>query len=109
MLAGFVLSLYLGPVGGAIGLGIKMMLTSVPTAVIEGRMVPAMEDNIKITEAYYLSLIETVKHANSNVTNVRDALEKRLQFVDMNLKSGVEVTVEDNMKSNKTEATRIIE
>lgn len=111
MLAAFIISFYLGPVaGGAIGLGIKMALSQIPTAVVEGRMVPSMEEKIKITEAYYLSLIKTVEHASANVTNVRNELDKRLQFVDMNLRSGdAEVDVEGDVRSDKSEATRIIE
>lgn len=108
MLVGFILSFYLGPIGGGIiGLGIKMSLTAIPTAVIEGRMVPSMDQKLKIAEAYYLSVIQTVEHSKANVTNVRDALHKRLYFVDIDLKTDKEVDVDSNVRRNESEADLI--
>lgn len=78
-----VLAFVLGPVGLAIGLLSKMEALGIDRCVMNSGFKPSKEEELKITQAYYMSLILTVQYATSNVTEVKEKLNTEITVLKL--------------------------
>lgn len=98
-LAAYALEIAMGPAGKAIDLKKVLSLKHIPESLVERYILPDKTQKIKIVDAYYTALIDTVLKATSNVTRVRDEFKK--DFVD-ELRPWSKDGDNDNSSENKS-------